>query len=295
MKEMKSMSEKKIKHVLGLSGGKDSAALAVYMRDNYPELDIDYFFTDTGKELPEVEDYLNKLESYLGKPIERLGSDKDFDYWLNEYNHFLPSGHQRWCTVQMKLVPFENWVKPYLEEGYEIVSYVGIRADEPWREGYIPTQNYLSIRMPFAEDGLVKADIIEILEGTGLGLPKYYDWRSRSGCTFCFYQRKIEWVRLKERHPDKFEEAKAYEKHLQDEKSTNGETYYWMGKDTPLSTLDNPERIAQIEADHAKKLARFKDRKRRNKLYDDKVIEMLDLDAIYDDFEGGGACVTCYK
>lgn len=33
----------KIKHVLGISGGKDSAALAVYMRDNYPELDIDYF------------------------------------------------------------------------------------------------------------------------------------------------------------------------------------------------------------------------------------------------------------
>ena len=37
------------KHVLGLSGGKDSAALAIYMRQNYPELDIDYFFTDTGK------------------------------------------------------------------------------------------------------------------------------------------------------------------------------------------------------------------------------------------------------
>lgn len=86
--------DKPIKHVLGLSGGKDSAALAVYMRDNYPELDIEYFFTDTGKELPEVMDYLNKLEAYLGKPILRLGADKDFDYWLKEYNHFLPSGHQ---------------------------------------------------------------------------------------------------------------------------------------------------------------------------------------------------------
>ena len=136
--------EKPIKHVLGLSGGKDSAALAVYMRDNYPELEIEYFFTDTGKELPEVMDYLNKLEAYLGKPILRLGSDKDFDYWLKEYNHFLPSGHQRWCTVQMKLVPFEKWVKQFLDEGYEIISYVGIRADEPWREGYVPTQKFLT-------------------------------------------------------------------------------------------------------------------------------------------------------
>ena len=49
------------KHVLGLSGGKDSAALAVHMRQHYPELDIEYFFTDTGKELPEVYEYLGKL------------------------------------------------------------------------------------------------------------------------------------------------------------------------------------------------------------------------------------------
>ena len=33
-----------VKHVLGLSGGKDSSALAIYMRDNYPDLDIEYFF-----------------------------------------------------------------------------------------------------------------------------------------------------------------------------------------------------------------------------------------------------------
>lgn len=287
--------EKPVKHVLGLSGGKDSAALAVYMRDHYPDLDIEYFFTDTGKELPEVMDYLNQLESYLGKPILRLGSDKDFDYWLKEYNHFLPSGHQRWCTVQMKLVPFEKWVKPFLDEGYEIISYVGIRADEPWREGYVPTQKFLTTKMPFAEDGLVKEDIINILEGTGLGLPKYYEWRSRSGCTFCFYQRKIEWVRLMERHPDKFEEAKSYEKQLNDDKSTNGETYYWMGKNTPLTTLEDPDRVEQIKADHEKKLERFKKKRRRNALYDDQLIEMIDLDALYDDMEGGGACVTCYK
>ena len=49
-----------VKHVLGLSGGRDSAALAVYMRQHHPELDIEYFFTDTGKELPEVYEYLGR-------------------------------------------------------------------------------------------------------------------------------------------------------------------------------------------------------------------------------------------
>lgn len=290
------MSEKrKQKHVLGLSGGKDSAALAVYMRDNYPEIDIDYFFTDTGKELPEVYEFLDKLEAYLGKEIIRLNDDKGFDYWLEQFNHFLPSGQQRWCTVQMKLVPFEKWIKHYLDDGYEIVSYVGIRADEPYRDGYVPTQKFLSIEMPFADDGLVKADIINILESTGLGLPAYYEWRSRSGCTFCFYQRKIEWVRLMERHPESFEEAKAYEKDACD-KSTRGEKFYWMGKDEPLSTLEDPKRIQQIKDDHQKRLERLIKKKRRNALIEDeKLIEIQDMDAIYDEIEGGGACVTCYK
>ena len=56
-------------HVLGISGGKDSAALAVYMRLNHPELDLKYFFTDTGKELPEVYDFLGSLEA---QPAARL-------------------------------------------------------------------------------------------------------------------------------------------------------------------------------------------------------------------------------
>ena len=79
-----------VKHVLGLSGGRDSAALAVYMRQYHPELEIDYFFTDTGKELPEVYEYLGRLEGLLGRPILRLNPDRDFDFWLKQYNGFSP-------------------------------------------------------------------------------------------------------------------------------------------------------------------------------------------------------------
>ena len=54
-------AEIEIRHLLGLSGGRDSAALAVFMRQNHPDLDIEYFFTDTGKELPEVYEFLIEL------------------------------------------------------------------------------------------------------------------------------------------------------------------------------------------------------------------------------------------
>lgn len=200
------------RHVLGLSGGRDSAALAVYMRQNHPELEIDYFFTDTGKELPEVYEFLGRLEGFLGKPVLRLNPYRDFDFWLKQYKNFLPSAQTRWCTRKLKLAPFEEWIKPELEAGKKVFSYVAIRSDEEFREGYKGNHANMKTVLPFKEAGIDKQGVNEILEASGLGLPRYYSWRSRSGCTFCFFQQKIEWVRLKERHPEAYEEAKGMKK-----------------------------------------------------------------------------------
>ena len=38
-----------VRHILSLSGGKDSTALALYMRDRVPEME--YVFCDTGEDL----------------------------------------------------------------------------------------------------------------------------------------------------------------------------------------------------------------------------------------------------
>lgn len=274
----------KEKHVLGISGGKDSAALAIYMRDNYPELDIDYFFTDTGKELPEVYEYLSKLEGYLGKPILRINPDRDFDFWLMQHNNFLPSPQARWCTIQMKLKPFEDWVKPYLDKNYTIYSYVAIRSDEEYRTGYLSNNDNLKIKLPFREDGIDKQGVFNLLEFSGLGLPKYYEWRSRSGCTFCFYQRKIEWVGLLERHPEAFEEAKAYEKKAMD----NHSAFTWSERES-LEELSRPERIAEIKADYKKRLERAKKRRIANPLREE---EPIDLDDLYGNSK---VCLACHK
>ena len=107
------------------------------MRQQRPDLDIDYFFTDTGKELPEVYDYFTKLEGFLGKPILRLNPDHQFDFWWKKANHFLPSAQARWCTINLKLKPFEEWVKPMLASGQTVYSYVTIRADEEYREVFL--------------------------------------------------------------------------------------------------------------------------------------------------------------
>ena len=58
------MTSNPMRHILSLSGGKDSAALAIYMRDRVPEME--YIFHDTEKELPETYEYLLRLEAILG-------------------------------------------------------------------------------------------------------------------------------------------------------------------------------------------------------------------------------------
>ena len=93
---------------MGLSGGKDSSALAIYLRDRVP--DVEYFFCDTGAELPETYEYLAKLEAYFGKRIHRLNSGRDFDHWLDVYRGALPSANMRWCTKNMKIKPLEDWI-----------------------------------------------------------------------------------------------------------------------------------------------------------------------------------------
>ncbi|NRA14939.1 MAG: phosphoadenosine phosphosulfate reductase family protein [Oceanospirillaceae bacterium] len=294
----------KIKHVLGLSGGKDSSALALYVKETRPDLDVEYFFTDTGYELPETNEFIDQLEDKLGY-IHRLNArsmnnmegrgEKDFAHMLKGHGNYLPSQRDRWCTVQLKLKPFERWLDGYIKDGYRIKNYVGIRADEPERVGYMTIEKPIDSIFPFREDGIVKSDIVNILQRNGLELPAYYEWRSRSGCTFCFYQRKIEWVKLLEKHPHLFEEAKAFEKG--EGNNVVGEKFYWMGKGQPLEILESPDMQKRIKENHEKKLARFAKKKRRNALLTDEdgTSEFCDLDEIYDDAEGGGACVTCYK
>ena len=274
------------RHILGLSGGRDSASLAIWMRDHHPELELEYFFTDTGKELPEVHDFLDRLEGYLGRPITRLNPDRDFDFWLREYNNFLPSPRTRWCTRQLKLRPLEHWLRPSLDAGIRVHSYVAIRADED-RSGYQVTHDNMTVHFPLRDAGVDKAGVIELLEASGVGEPEYYNWRSRSGCTFCFFQQKIEWVRLMREHPGAFEEAKAYEKDAVD----HGSPFTWSQNES-LEQLAQPERIAEIERDYEKRVERLKRRRRQNPLREGLEPS---VDDVYGLDEAESACLICHK
>jgi 3'-phosphoadenosine 5'-phosphosulfate sulfotransferase (PAPS reductase)/FAD synthetase len=364
----------KVRHVLGISGGKDSAALAIYTKTKYPNLDLEFYSCDTGKELDETYQLIRNLEVYLGIKIELLqaaqnSSEDPFDHFLKMYGGFLPSSNARWCTKKLKLEPFEKYV------GEDpVVSYVGIRGDEE-REGYISTKKNIQSIFPFRkniwsedvvakmlsnqnfdkieslsknidfgryqdkalqiisrrldpsftqaqklnalldtdvkafnqlvfeflkttdyplskeatfplldnDEVLVRDDIFRILEESGVGVPAYYNKldfdvdgsvgqysRSRSGCYFCFFQQKIEWVWLYEQHPELYKKAMDYEK----------DGYTW-GQHESLAELIEPERMKTIKEDYIKKM------EKKSKLKSNYLIDILD------DSEGEG-CAACF-
>jgi hypothetical protein len=140
----------------------------------------------------------------------------------------------------MKIHPFEDFVG-----NDPVITYVGIRADED-REGYVSSKPTIKAVFPFTEDGIVRADVFQMLEET-VGVPEYYKWRSRSGCFFCFFQRQDEWLGLKRNHPELFERAKQYENRLRKKYEWSvgeveiGYGYTWNS----LGTLD--EVVARAE------------------------------------------------
>jgi len=257
-------TEPQTRHIVSVSGGKDSAALAIYLKERYPEIPAEYVFCDTGAELPETYEYLEKLEALLGVVVQRVnalemlgiaqkpGRRTPFDWFLEErYTGYLPSPRMRWCTRVLKIEPFEHFVG-----NNKAFSYIGIRADEN-REGYVPgkkppvlsqKQNIVPV-YPFRDDDLRLADINSILDQAGIGLPDYYRWRSRSGCFFCFYQQIGEWQRLREEHPDLFEQAKSYERTDGDKRFTwverrSLDEIETMEKKYPLPVIDEAEGCA---------------------------------------------------
>jgi hypothetical protein len=273
---MSTSSNRQVRHVLGLSGGKDSAALAIYMRDRVPEME--YFFCDTGRELPETYEYLRRLEVVLGKPIARLNPDRDFDHWLSVFGGALPSPQMRWCTKNLKIKPFEAWIGDAIT-----FTYIGIRADED-REGYISRKPNVTAAFPFKEAGLVKDDIIRILDEAGVGLPSYYTWRTRSGCFFCFFQRKYEWVRLADEHPDLFDRAVEYEDKVSFEANASSRPFTWSQGESLRELIARRDEIIR---QHEAAVVREKKTQPNRPLVDV-------LSGVLDDEDDTNACTMCH-
>lgn len=201
-----------MKHVVGLSGGKDSTALALWLVENEPR-DYEFICNETGNELPEMQEHWRNLERMLGKPLIRVRADKDL-IELCESQNALPNWRQRWCTRILKIEPTIRYMEA-LPEGS--VLYVGLRADEESRPGLYGED--LIVRFPLREIKWGLEDVVGYLEAKGVCIP------ARTDCALCFYQRLDEWQTLRFQHPLHYLQGIVLE-------GQTGHTFRSPGRDT---------------------------------------------------------------
>lgn len=120
-------------HVVALSGGKDSTAIALRLSELNPNVDYVYVCTPTGDELPEMFAHWRNLGDILGKQILPVIS-KTLNKLVDEQGT-IPNWRMRFCTRMLKIEPYAEWLIKQKQEHDKITSYVGLRADEPEREG----------------------------------------------------------------------------------------------------------------------------------------------------------------
>ena len=207
------------KHVIGLSGGKDSTCLALALNEREPR-DYEYIFTPTGNELPELFEHVDRLETLLGKPIKRLGIGKTLEQLIDEIG-MIPNFRARWCTRMLKIEPAIDYMQT-LPPGS--IMYVGLRADEEMREGIYGDD--VTSDFPFRRWGWGIKEVWGYLDDRGVSVPE------RTDCGFCYHQRIIEWRNFWAKHPELYERAVQIEER-------HGHTFRSPGRDTwPVKLVD---------------------------------------------------------
>jgi hypothetical protein len=208
-------------HVVALSGGKDSTALALRLAEIEPREYI-YLCTPTGDELPSMLAHWAHLEALLGQPLTRI-TNRTLSAWITEFGA-LPNWRQRWCTRLLKIEP----CIAFLARHAPATLYVGLRADEEGRDGlYGPYANY---RYPLREWGWGLREVQQYLHERDVAIP------ARTECARCYGQRLEQWKALWAEHPRIYAEAEAQE-------AATGHTFRSPARDS------HPAALAELRKD----------------------------------------------
>ncbi len=232
--------------VVSVSGGKDSTALVLALRE--AEIPAQYVFADTGWEAPETYAYLDVLRERLGLPIHVVGYPGGMEAKIRERAGF-PSRLIRWCTEELKVQPLRAWHDAYTARtGRETVNAVGVRADESDARS----------RLPELEDEPVGhrkwggwvwrpllrwsvEDVLLVHRRANLPVnPLYQRGHNRVGCYPCIYAQKEEIRLLTEHSPETIERISRLEREVEVERAARNAAH--------VPTEKRPVRYAHARA-----------------------------------------------
>ncbi len=205
------------KHILCISGGKDSMATAILALEHGEPLDMAVycevmFDKETSGEVPEHREFIyNRMIPWLegnGVPIYVVRGEKTyldcFFHVISKSKNLERNGKLRgfviagMCVVNdsCKIKPLQKYIK--LHGLNDAAQYIGIAADEEKRLKRLNGKTKISL---LAKYGYTEADAAELCKKYGLYSPAY-QFSNRNGCWFCPNCRSNEFAEFKRRYPD---------------------------------------------------------------------------------------------
>jgi 3'-phosphoadenosine 5'-phosphosulfate sulfotransferase (PAPS reductase)/FAD synthetase len=201
--------------VASISGGKDSAAMSLHLREL--GIEHDRVFCDTGWEAAETYDHVAYLADVLG-PIATLRGERQMEE-LVAHKGMFPQRTRRFCTEELKVFPIMAYLDQRVAAGEDLVNAVGIRAGESAARSQMPEWEWskgfdCEVWRPLISWS--EADVIAIHQRHGVRPnPLYLKGASRVGCFPCIYARKSEIRFIAEHRPEQIVRIRKLEERVQ--------------------------------------------------------------------------------
>ncbi len=193
-------------NIVSFGAGQNSTAMIIMMKNEGIRID-EIIFAETGNEMPETYIFLKEFKRWCKKNSLKYTTVKSKLGDLKKHyeeKKIIPYRMFRSCTDKFKVRPIHK----YLKEKYgtkQINIFMGIASDEKHRAKLKERKN-VTYLYPLIEKEIDRKGCIEIIKKEGMSVPV------KSGCYFCPFQPKKEWVKLYEKYPELFEGCILFEK-----------------------------------------------------------------------------------
>jgi 3'-phosphoadenosine 5'-phosphosulfate sulfotransferase (PAPS reductase)/FAD synthetase len=200
-------SQIKTKHILSFGAGVNSTALLFWLVKNGKPLD-EVVFANPMNEMPETYKHIEKIKKWcderniLFTEVKSHLNKGNLMEWYFE-RKAIPVRLIRSCTDLFKIRP----IYKYLQQKYGKILfnvYIGISLEESHRKKESGRKDRIML-YPLIDAGIDREGCKRIIEQEGFNVPV------KSGCYFCPFQSRENWIQLLKRYPELFDNSIKFE------------------------------------------------------------------------------------